>query len=201
MTQRNTASLRGAWDQVSMYLPLALMGGLALVTYWLVQTMPAAVSPKAPPPANEPSYQLHQVASRFYAPDGRLATELSGQALTHRPQLGGWVLTQAHLVHTDEAQTQLTASSQRLINDEAQNSWLLSGHAHVSSQASQGPRTDIRTEVLRIDTRDNRVTSERPVVIQQAGKRLEGERLSFEPRSGQMHLTGRVRGVWPGSPP
>ena len=43
--------LRTAWERLSFYLPIALMGVLALGTYWLVRSTPLPMLPEQVAPA------------------------------------------------------------------------------------------------------------------------------------------------------
>ena len=80
------AFLRHAWDRLSLYLPVVLMGLLALSTWWLVRNAP---QPQDPRPAtalrHEPDYQMNGVSVRSFAPAGRLQTEVLGAVARHYP--------------------------------------------------------------------------------------------------------------------
>ncbi|MDY0106413.1 MAG: LPS export ABC transporter periplasmic protein LptC, partial [Giesbergeria sp.] len=52
-----TMGLRHAWDRFSLYLPVLLMGLLALGTWWLVRNAPQVQVPRpASAPRHEPDY-------------------------------------------------------------------------------------------------------------------------------------------------
>ena len=59
------SSLRRAWERLSLYLPVLLMGLLALGTWWLVrnapQPQPAVVER---PVSHEPDYFMRDFAAR-----------------------------------------------------------------------------------------------------------------------------------------
>ena len=49
--------LRGAWERVTVYLPVMLMALMALGTYWLARNTPALGIPEAQRPAtHDPDY-------------------------------------------------------------------------------------------------------------------------------------------------
>ena len=58
--------LRHAWDRLSIYLPVLLMGLLALGTWWLVRNAPAVALPHADTVArHEPDYLMKDFRSKL----------------------------------------------------------------------------------------------------------------------------------------
>mgnify|MGYP003619097093 CR=1 FL=1 len=50
--------LRALWDRLTLYLPVLLMGVLAMATYWLVRSTPTASTPEAAAaPQHQPDYE------------------------------------------------------------------------------------------------------------------------------------------------
>jgi len=78
--------VRRVWDRLAVYLPLLLMGLMAMTTYWLVRNTPvmgeAAVETA---PRHVPDYFMHNFSVKVFAVDGRLKSELVGTEGRHFP--------------------------------------------------------------------------------------------------------------------
>src|SRR5690606_8511813 len=76
-------SLRGlgrVWDRMTLYLPIILMGLLALGTYWLARNTPSlggagSVQREA---VHEPDYFLRDFSVKTFDDKGRLTSEIHG---------------------------------------------------------------------------------------------------------------------------
>jgi lipopolysaccharide export system protein LptC len=55
-----TPVLRQGWEKFSLYLPIILMGMLALGTWWLVRNAPAPVAAAAGPQQSPPARLFHE---------------------------------------------------------------------------------------------------------------------------------------------
>jgi len=78
--------LRQWFDRLTLYLPVLLMGALAMSTYWLVRTTPPANIP-APVAKVEhlPDYFMRQFAVKTFDAEGKLKSEVSGAEARHFP--------------------------------------------------------------------------------------------------------------------
>ena len=65
------------WDRISIYLPLVLMGALALGTYWLVRNSPV-LSPQqtAKAPKHEIDYFMRQFTIKSFGDAGQFKSEV-----------------------------------------------------------------------------------------------------------------------------
>ena len=90
--------LRRGWDRLSIYLPVVLMGLLALGSYWLLRATPEPVLPVAErPPQHEPDYFMRGFAVRSFAPDGSLRSEVRGTEARHYPDTNSTEIDQARI--------------------------------------------------------------------------------------------------------
>jgi hypothetical protein len=74
------------WERLSLYLPVLLMGLLALGTWWLVRNAPAplAASQSATAP-DQPDYSMKNFAVKSFDATGRLQSEVMGETARHYP--------------------------------------------------------------------------------------------------------------------
>src|SRR3712207_1667199 len=73
-------------ELASAYLPVILMGLLALGTWWLVKNT-AAPPDRAvtAPPRHEPDYEMREFSVQRYTPTGALQVQITGDVLRHYP--------------------------------------------------------------------------------------------------------------------
>src|SRR5690606_1684547 len=80
------ALLRMALDRASLYLPIILMGALALGTYWLVRNAPRLVQPAAKEaPVHEPDFFMRDFTVKNFLGTGQLRSEMTGTEGRHYP--------------------------------------------------------------------------------------------------------------------
>ena len=74
------------WDRASIYLPIILMGLLALGTYWLVRNTPVqSAAPGDKPVSSEPDYFMRGFSVKTFDGSGRLKSEVVGKEARHFP--------------------------------------------------------------------------------------------------------------------
>ena len=87
-------SLVAAWrwtrttaDRLAMYLPVILMGVLALGTYWLARNTPVGLggSTEQRTPTHDPDYFMRGFSVKSFDVDGRLKSEVFGTEARHYP--------------------------------------------------------------------------------------------------------------------
>ena len=72
------------WDRISIYLPLVLMGALALGTYWLVRNSPVlSTQQTAKAPKHEIDYFMRQFTIKSFDEAGVLRSEIQGTEARH----------------------------------------------------------------------------------------------------------------------
>jgi lipopolysaccharide export system protein LptC len=78
--------LRRWVDRFAAYLPIVLMGLMAMTTYWLVRNTPVTMEP-APKqaPRHVPDYYMRDFSVKVFGVDGRLKSEVVGKEGRHFP--------------------------------------------------------------------------------------------------------------------
>ena len=86
MTRSPLTLVRQAWERFSLYLPVALMGLLALGTWWLVRNAPAPLLPGVERPVvHQPDYFMKSFSVKSFDATGRLQSEVLGDEARHYP--------------------------------------------------------------------------------------------------------------------
>lgn len=185
-----------AWDRLSIYQPVLLMGLLALGSYWVLRQapQPEADRPDRGTPTG-PDYVMREFALRSYFPDGRLKSEVFGQEARHYPARGELEIDQARLRSLD-TQGRLTQAEARLVvTDDSQQQYLLKGQVVVVRQppSEQGRRTTFQGEQLQLDTEAGTIVSSQPVTVLNGNDRLQADQLNYQDGERTASFQGRVK--------
>ena len=72
------------WDRVSIYLPIVLMGALALSTYWLVRNSPVFTSQEAAKVVkHDVDYYMRKFTIKSFDEQGIMRSEVKGLEVRH----------------------------------------------------------------------------------------------------------------------
>lgn len=187
--------LRRGWDLMSIYLPVVLMGLLALGSYWLLRATPEPVLPVAErPPQHEPDYFMRGFAVRSFAPDGSLRSEVRGTEARHYPDTNSTEIDQARIRSQQPGSPLTTATAQRVTSNADQTEFVLRGNAVVVREAAGAnrPRLTFQGEHLQVLTDTRRVISDKPVLLLRGRDQIQANSLDFQDNTGVAVLQGRV---------
>lgn len=194
--------LREGWERFLLYFPLVSMGLLALGTYWLVRSTPAASGPVAPKPvSHEPDYFMQDFSVRTFDAQGRVRTEVQGVKARHYPDTLWLEVDSIRIRSFDEQGRMTTATARRGLTNEDSSEVQLMGNAVVvreadtNSGARSAPRVEYRSEFLHAFINTERVRSHLPVELLRGKDRFTAERLDFDNIEQALELSGRVRGT------
>ena len=190
--------LRDAWERFLLYLPLAVMGLLALGTYWLVRSTPG-LEPvaSASAPDQNPDYFMQGFSLRTFDAQGHLRSEVLGEQARHYPNTR-WLEIDGIRIRSFDPQGRLTtaSASQGLTNDDFSEVHLR-GNALVEREPLPDLAGDVRLryqgEFLHAYLRAERVTSNKPVELQRGADRFSADSLDFDNAAQVLQLRGRVR--------
>lgn len=188
--------LRRGWDRLSIYLPVVLMGLLALGSYWLLRATPETAMPLSErPPQHEPDYFMRGFAVRSFAPDGSLRSDVRGAEARHYPDTDSTEIDQARIRSQAPGSPLTTAQADRVTSNADQTEFVLLGNAVVVREAAGTlrPRLEFKGEHLRVMTNERRVTSEQPVVLLRGRDQIRANTLDFRDAAGVAVLQGRVQ--------
>ncbi len=188
------------WDTVSIYLPVLLMGLLALASYWLLRATPAYVeAPAAQPVSSEPDYFMRRFSVKSFGPEGTLRSEVAGTEARHHPSDDRVEIDNARIRRIDDQGLVTVATARRVITNGDNTEFLLEGDAQIVREAGTGsdgvsrPRLQFNGERLTIFLEPDRVVSDRPVVLRRGSDRLEAATLDYRDNERVADFTGRVR--------
>jgi lipopolysaccharide export system protein LptC len=194
--------VRAAWDRTSVYLPVILMGLMALGTYWLARNTPPLAPAEAERPAtHEPDYFMRRFSVKTFDASGRLKSEVFGTEARHYPDTDTLEIDRPR-IRAFNARGELTVATARRALSNADGSEVqLHGDAIVTRDATSDadghtrPRLEFRSEFLHAFLDGGRVKSHKPVEIKRGEHRFTADSLDFDNLDQVLELRGRVRGT------
>lgn len=199
---------RSLWDRFSIYLPILMMGLLALGTYWLLEATPSAVEEKeAPPVTSEPDFFMRRFSVKVFDERGRIKSEVYGTEARHHPDTDSTVVDNAK-TRSYNLQRQLSTAEARTITTNSDNTvFVLEGDAVLVRQASKTPegkpipRLEFHGQYLRVTTKPETVMSDQPVRIVRGPDEILSNTLNYDGELDVVVLDGRVRAQLAPRPP
>jgi lipopolysaccharide export system protein LptC len=189
--------LRRLLDRLSLYLPLILMGFLALGSWWLVRSMPAMVYvDENKPVRKEPDYRLENFWVKSFDTTGRMAREVGGDTGRHYPDVDELHIDKVRIYAESEKGVKINAKALTGIATGDGERVTLIGQAQAVREAdAQSPRTELHGERLLALPKEERLLSSDPVRITRERDVFTAQTLNFNSQTGEYLLEGRVRGL------
>lgn len=190
------------WEHTAIYIPVVLMGLLALGTYWLVRNTPAALAPESQKAVSaEPDYYMRKFGIKTFDEAGQLKSDVSGTEVRHYPDTDTLEIDNA-LIRNYSVEGRLTTSTgDRALSNGDGSEVQLIGDALVVRDAARDtngkeiPRLEFRGEFLHVYVNDERVKSHLPVVITRGSDQFAGDTFAYDNLDRVADLKGRVKGV------
>lgn len=195
--------LRRAWDRVAVYLPIVLMGVMAMATYWLVRNTPltSEVELEAAP-RHVPDYFMRDFSVKVFDAEGKLKSEIVGTEGRHYPDTDTLEIDQIRIRAFSADGRLTTAQSVRgLVNSDGSEAQLFDKAVVVreamhNAQGVALPRSELRSEFLHLFANTEKVRTHLPVeLIRGARDRFTADRMVYDNLDRTMQLHGRVHGI------
>jgi lipopolysaccharide export system protein LptC len=191
-----------AMDQVSIYLPVILMGALAMGTYLLVRSAPPSdQADPAKPLTHNADYFMQGFSVKTFDPAGRLKSELQGTEMRHFPDTDTVEIDKVNL-HTYDNEGRLTvATAERGLSNGDGSEVQLFGNAIVVREASApqtaraDPKLELRSDFLHVITDTELIKTHKPVRIMRGTDEFTADSLVYDNLNHLANLQGRVKGV------
>ena len=192
--------LRTAWDRLSLYLPIVLLAGLALGTYWLVRSTPE-FSPALPEKtaSHDPDYFMKNFSVKTFDATGRLKSEVVGEAARHFPDTDTVEIDRVRIRSYNDQGQLTTATANRALTNSDGSEVQLFGNALIVREAIEGkkdsPRLEFKGEFLHAFMNSEQVKSNKPVRLTRGKDSFAGDSMEYDGLEQVMQLRGRVKGV------
>jgi lipopolysaccharide export system protein LptC len=189
------------WDRVSIYLPLILMGLLALGSWWLVRSTPGLSSP---PPVvaarHEPDYFMRNFSIKTFDDTGRLKNEIFGVQARHFPDTDTVEIDRVRLHAVSEQGGIITAAADRALTNGDGSEVQLFGNAsvvreaHTDASGRQVPASELHSEFIQAYANVERLKTDKPVLLLRGKDRVSADGMDFDNVERVLSLHGHVRG-------
>lgn len=190
------------WDRMAIYMPLLMMGALALGTYWLVRNTPIFSAPDvAKETGHEVDYFMRKFTVKNFDESGQLKSEIYGTEARHFTDTDILEIDQVRIRSINPDGLLTTATANRAYANSDGSEVQLTGNAKVIREASQDasgketPRLEYRGDFLHAFLNEDRVTSHLPVVLIRGTDQFTGDTFAYNNLDQVAVLKGRVRGV------
>ena len=200
--RRTWAVLRNGWDRLAIYLPIILMGLMALGTYWLARSTPSLLPPESQRAAtHDPDYFMRRFSVKTFDPTGRLKSEVFGTEARHYPDTDTLEIDQPRIRAYNEAGELTVATALRGLSNGDGTEVQLIGDAVVTREAVKAPdgtlrpKLEFRGEFLHAFVETERVKSHKPVTLIRGTDQFTADSLNYDNMDRIMDLHGRVRGI------
>ena len=194
-------SQRG-WDAATVYLPVVLMGLLALGTWWLVRNAPMPQMPRAEVERrHEADYFMRDFSVKNFDATGRLQSELQGSLARHYPDTDT-IDIDAVRMRSQAPDGRVThATANRALSNGDGTEVQLFGNAVVTREAlvlpngQKQPKLEFRGEFLHAWTQTERVSSNQPVTLIRGNDRFTANSMDYDNLEQVLEMRGRVQGT------
>jgi lipopolysaccharide export system protein LptC len=190
--------LRRLLQPLTTYLPLLLMGVLAMGTWWLVKNTPLLM-PEGPAKAlrHEPDYTMHQFSVHRFAKDGRLKAQIEGDVLRHYPDDDTVEIDRARLRAIGPTGSVTRATAQQAVSNGDGSEVQLTGSARVQRDARGDEEAAVFTgDFLHAFLNTEEVRSHLPVVLQRGTTQIAGDSLDYDNLNRAVSVKGRVKATF-----
>ncbi|MBG9388989.1 LPS export ABC transporter periplasmic protein LptC [Caenimonas sp. DR4.4] len=194
--------MRGGLDRASIYLPIILMGFMALGTYWLARNTPTLGGAESQKQVtHDPDYFMRRFSVKTFDATGRIKSEIHGSEARHYPDTDTLQIDQPRIRSFND-RGELTVATARTALSNADGSEVqLIGEAVVTREApapakgAQPPKLEFRGDFLHVFVNSERIRSHKPVELVRGNDRFTADSLDYDNIGRVLELHGRVHGV------
>jgi lipopolysaccharide export system protein LptC len=190
------------WDSMAIYMPLVMMGVLALGTYWLVRNTPIFSTPEvAKEASHDVDYFMRKFTVKTFDEGGQLKSEIYGAEARHFADTDILEIDQVRIRSIGVEKRITTATANRAYTNGDGSEVQLTGNAVVVREASQDasgketPRMEFRGEFLHAFLNEERVKSHKPVLLIRGTDQFTGDTFAYDNLDQVADLKGRVHGI------
>jgi lipopolysaccharide export system protein LptC len=193
--------VRRLWDRVAIYLPIILMGLMAMSTYWLVRNTPNAVQEDlVAEPRHVPDYFMRDFSVRVFDANGHLKSEIIGTEGRHFPDTDTLEIDQPIIrSYSKEGRITVANAKRAITNADGSEVQLFDKAVIVRNELNKKDsraHTEMRSDFFHIVVNTEEIRTHLPVELKRGeGDIFFADNMNYNNFSRTIDLTGRVRGV------
>ena len=183
-------------EALSSYLPMLLMGLLALGSWWLVKNTPLPQAAREPAPArHEADYAMERFSVQRFTPEGQLRALVEGDMLLHFPDTDTLEIERPRVRGLSADGGVLLASAQRALSNADASEVQLLGDARVTHRAAAPGDEGLafRGDFLHAFLKTEQLRSHLPVTVTRGGTVIRADGFEYDHLQRVVEMKGRVR--------
>jgi lipopolysaccharide export system protein LptC len=202
---KNTKTIIGRWEALSGYIPVLFMLMFAMLTYWLLQITPKAITKEnRPPPSHEEDYFMKDFSLRMFEKNGEIKTYIMGNYARHFPDTDTIEINEPKIytqTNNRPNNTQKTEGSARIATSNAEATLIeLKGKVVLLKQDVSGKEAPVITrisgEYLKINSDTEQISSSEPVEIEKGLQKIYANSMSYDNLDRHLKMSGNVRVIF-----
>ena len=174
--------------------PLALMGALALLTFYLeraVREEAAGVAVRR----HDPDYLITTFTATTFNKDGAPESRFSAAKMIHYPDDDSTELIEPRLVQSKPNESRMTVRADRgALSRDGEEIFLHDGVLLIREALGERPEARLKTTFLHVVRDRSLALTDREVLIEEDHRSLVGRGMEYNYDSGLMILRSQVRG-------
>lgn len=181
--------------QATRLFPLLLMLALALLTFWLEQTVREGGGTHPSLQRHDPDYIVDRMNLVRYGADGGVESTLAAVKMIHYPDDDSTELIAPRMVQTKPNEPRVTVTARRgTLSQDGEEVFLYDDVLLVRDGAAGSPEARMRTSFLHVVRDRSLVRTDREITISEEGRVLSGRGMEYYNDTRQVFLRDRVRG-------
>lgn len=176
-------------------IAIALLGALALGTFWVQSLMRESGQEESGRPLGEPDFVAEKVNVTAFDEMGKPHYHLGAEKVANYPdeQLSRLAAPVLRIREEGGGETVVTARTGESYRPQGKESFIiLDGTVRVERRMPQQVPLLLESERLKVWPESERVASEAPVTITQGAQRAQGDKLAASNLFGVLQLAGKV---------
>lgn len=175
--------------------PLVLMLALALLTFWLEQTVREDEGQHPSLRRHDPDYIVEKMFITRYGADGSVESTLAAAKMVHYPDDDSTELLAPRMVQTKPNEPRMTVTAERgALSQDGEEVFLYGNVLLVRDATKDQSGARMRTSFLHLVQSRSLARTDREVVISEDTRELSGRGMEYYNDSRQLYLRDRVRG-------
>jgi lipopolysaccharide export system protein LptC len=185
-------------DAASAYLPVLLMGLLALGTWWLIKNTPVPGAERtAVAPRHEPDYSMTNFLVQRFSADGTMRVQIEGDMLRHYPDTDTLEIDNARIrAIAPDSRVTIATAKRALSNGDASEVQLLGAAQVVREAVPSDEAIEFRSEFLHAFLTTERVRSHLPVTVKRGATEVRADGMEYDNLARVVELKGHMVAVF-----
>lgn len=206
--------LKRALNQLSIYLPVLLMGLMALATFWLVRSSPSNEKVEVTAVVSqEPDYFMRIFSVKNFNAEGQLESEIKGQKALHYPNSDIFKIEQAEVLSFAQKGQRITANANQAVSNSDGTEIQLFGDVVIvretlpiaentqKNASAVAAKLEFRGDFLHLYTQTEQIYSNKPVTLLRGTDQFTADSMQFDNLTQTLILQGRVKFLNAGNRP